>query len=577
MRWRLVCITIAILAWMASSLRTAEPDEVRRLVRQLDDSRFERREQADLALRRLGPEIVELLEAELQANPPLEVTHRLHNVLHAVGQTWRIDRRLEGLWRADGVEPPPSCDDLTFLRRATLDLVGRVPTLAEIRAFEKDQGRRKALIDRLLASDEHADHWARLLARRLLGEFDTPSFPALHRWLKDELIRKTSWKDLTVKLLTASGTPKENPAVLFLAAHLGQPVPGQARGREGLTDMMPLTGRTVWSFLGVQLHCAQCHDHAFNPDWKQKHFWSVNAFFRQIERTERDGSFELRDNAALNPTGLIYYQSPNGRCFPTPGALQFLDGRKITPGLEAGRRRPELARFVTSHPFFGQAMVHRAWRHLFGPGLTSQPLLDDIGEHNEAFDQDLVDTLAKDVAEAGYDHRQLLRWIMASRAYQARSSADPTVWLEGPAGRRPAKPLSFDQLFDSVTLLTGGPSDQRASQRRLAAPGEPGPGDPSEVDLDPPEYDRARLALWLMNGQPPATGGVLTAEILSQKPDAIIESLFLATLTRRPAPQELAAIGKHVRAELAKSAEPLPVWQDVLWALINGSEFRVVR
>ncbi|MBL8796123.1 MAG: DUF1549 domain-containing protein, partial [Planctomycetia bacterium] len=259
-----------------------------------------------------------------------------------------INEQLVAQWQQEGLTSAGRCTDLEFLRRISLDLLGRIPTLDEALAWERDvrPNRRAALVDRLLTSDEHTDHWSRLWLTWLLGD-EPPEQHAkpLRAWLKEQTARNVSHRDLTLQLLTASGRSDANPAVHWLAAHLGQPFPADKVQRDGQFDMAPAVGRTAWLFLGWQLQCTECHDHAFNPDWKQKHFWGINAFFRQLEHKPGAGdaaAFELGDNPDFNRGGRICYEAPCSVFRAT--AATYIDGRRI-PANSTQTRRQELANF----------------------------------------------------------------------------------------------------------------------------------------------------------------------------------------------------------------------------------------
>src|SRR5262249_33454652 len=151
--------------------------------------------------------------------------------------------------------------------------------------------------------------------------------------------------------------------------------------------------------------CTQCHDHPFNDEWRQEHFWGVNAYLRQVEavsgRPDRnqnkkaadDKQYELRDNASYNKGGLVPYERRSGLVEYTKGF--FLDGTKLPNTLE-GTRRQELAKRVIGSPYFAKAFVNRMWGHFFGRGFTKE--IDDFGEHSPVSQPQLLDKLAKDWA-----------------------------------------------------------------------------------------------------------------------------------------------------------------------------------
>src|SRR5262249_15255527 len=151
-------------------------------------------------------------------------------------------------------------------------------------------------------------------------------------------------------------------------------------GEQGRFDVVPLTDRLGRFFLGTDLHCVRCHDHPYNPELKQAHFWGVNAFLRQIDRVG-DGAGEpaIRDNPELNKGGRVFMERRNGIVLPV--LPTFLDGTQLKA--EGKRpRREVLASLVPTHPHFHPAVVNRIWTRLMGRGLTEQPGSEDFGEYN---------------------------------------------------------------------------------------------------------------------------------------------------------------------------------------------------
>src|SRR5262249_19341828 len=199
----------------------------------------------------------------------------------------KINERLAEKSKANKLTPSARCSDYEFIRRVSRDIIGRIAKPEEITRFFKDPEatRRALLIERLLASEEYARNWANIWTVLLMTRSgaNTPGqaiyHEQMHKWLEEQFAKSDcSYKDIVTELLTASGKTNENGPVNFVLAHLGEPTPPGKEMEEGRFNMVPLTSRTTRLFLGLQTQCAQCHVHPLNKDWKQQHFWGVNAF-----------------------------------------------------------------------------------------------------------------------------------------------------------------------------------------------------------------------------------------------------------------------------------------------------------
>jgi len=508
--------------------------------------------------------------------------------------TKHINERIAASWAASQLMPADPVTDLEFLRRISLDLIGRIPTVQEIVDYEKDRlpDKRARLVERLLGGDGHAEFWSRLWITWLQGEALPPIYQdQLRGWLKGQLASNVSHKDLATALLTATGKSTENGAVHFVLMHAGRPLPAELAQRDGQFDVVPLTKHTVRLFLGTQIQCAECHCHPFNAEVKQKHFWGINTFFRQIERKvgpqgkNEPPVLELADNREFNKNAIILFEKRNG-VFLTAEAM-FLDNSRL-PRTHAGTRRAALAEHICRHPDFARAYVNRLWGHFFGRGLNELPAVDDFGEHNPVIHPELLDQLAKDFIACGYDTRQLIHWICASDAYQLKSAVNATNENEETAvffSRMALKPINFDQLFDSVltaTRLTASLSaDERKQMRQhwrkeVIVHCDDDKGEPTFLDGEP---DPFRQMMMLMTSKEinrainnPKTGPI-DKSLLQEKPERIIDALYLATLSRHPTVKEIAQIQNHVRTVQGKGGDLAALWQDVFWSLLNSSEF----
>ena len=211
-------------------------------------------------------------------------------------QVTYINEMIEKQWKANKIEPAERCNDYTFIRRASLDLIGRIAKPHEIEKYMKDppRERRSKLIERLLDSDEFAQNFAAIWTVHLLTRSgSTPLHQEqLRDWLAEKLTEKREgktviyapdWSQIVTELLTATGKTNENGATNFILHHMGEALPQQERAASGGFDMVPITSRTTKLFLGLRTQCVQCHDHPFQGEWGQHNFWGINAFFRQVD------------------------------------------------------------------------------------------------------------------------------------------------------------------------------------------------------------------------------------------------------------------------------------------------------
>ncbi|RUL82073.1 DUF1549 and DUF1553 domain-containing protein [Tautonia sociabilis] len=492
-----------------------------------------------------------------------------------------IDRLIREGWESAGVSPSPRAPDGEFLRRASLDLLGRIPSLGEATAFleSKDPDKRAKLIDYLLNHPDYARHFGNLWSVTLIGRGDQGNAvnrPALRAWLRTQFAANTPWDQIARELITATGpnTP-ENGATNFALAHLE-------------FDAVPLTSITTRVFLGQQIQCTQCHDHPSN-DWKQADFWGINAFFRgvrsrQVRRVGAGGAeetayFELYDD----PTdAFVSYDRRDGTIkgtFPT-----YLDGRKISQGTDVNRRL-ELGRFITepTNSQFAAAFVNRIWGLLMGRGIVHP--IDDFGDHNPPSHPELLDRLAADFRDSGFDVKQLIRWITASEAYhlssvRTRSNERDETYFS----HMTLKPMTPEQLFESLLTATqahqaGGGGDSDARRDRWLRQFVFTFGN-DEVSEGTSFQGTIPQALMMMNGDliTEATSckpGSFLRELLDEarrrgaSAEFVVDRLYLAALCRPPSAKESSA----ALAMLRQGPDPVSVMEDIFWALLNSNEF----
>jgi hypothetical protein len=479
-----------------------------------------------------------------------------------------VDAQLAAAWMAEGITPAATVDDARFLRRVTLDLTGRLPepaTVVEFLANESPDKRARA-IDRLLASDAYAEHWATYWDNLLMGRLTREGFldrPAFHEWLRDEFAKNTPWDKLVHELLTAEGynTNKRplrggGPDPADFDERYNPAVNWFLRYSRALPDMASATSKL---FLGVQIQCAQCHDHK-TEKWKQDDFRQFAACFVKtyptyVEKpqmlTSVVGVFrmELKDRMFMPPVKQ-YEQAFGSYADYVEPKPKLLDGPEVTTW---GSRRKVLADWVTAkeNPWFAKAIVNRLWGKLLGSGFVEP--IDDVRPGNPPIAGETWQTLADDFTRHDFDLRHLLRAIANTEAYGRACTA-----LALPPGKRdhwaayPLKQLDVEELFDAVVQATGAEAGiNRVSNNNFALirgsfinqlVNQGATDDMPEVKELEETIPRSLMLIngALICGSTRTTPGFgLSAALKDGTDDAtVVERLYLQTLSRRPTDAE---------------------------------------
>ncbi len=551
-----------------------------------------------------------------------------------------IDLRLRADWHDAGVAPTPPADDATWLRRVWIDVAGTIPSpeiVGRFLADGTDKGARKRAraIDELLASPRWADHWTAYWDDVWMGrdarrpDVDAGAFRG---WLHDALARNEPWSEVVTQLLTATGRNSAGGAKRDAEANDGRggaaagvngAVNWTLRYQEAPADMAGAASRTL---LGVQLQCAQCHDHK-TEKWTQKDFQSFAAAFlrTRLEPVDDDGMaggkgllrrVDLADLGRPAPRFAKKMADVDAIAKTRPAAI---DGTDLGEGEGV---RVALARWVTrpDNPWFARALVNRMWGHFLGRGFVDP--VDDLRPSNPPVAPDLLDALAADFVASGYDVKHLVRIIVGTAAYAlsaapldaATAKIDPEAKLWE---RFRVTPLGPDELLDAVIEATKLDAiveqTGRIDMAQVRAKVTQRYGFLFDVDEESDQSDYVGTiaqGLALLDGSVVATGasvlpGSALAEILAMPGDdaSKIEALYLRTLSRLPAPGEVERWTRFVRAakdepdpaapanDPASPGPPDPLrglegragrqhrgararaYEDVLWTLLNSSEF----
>jgi hypothetical protein len=503
----------------------------------------------------------------------------------------KLDPLIEAMWHEAKVTPAPPADDGAFLRRVSLDLIGRIPTLAETKAFLADTApeRRARLVDTLLGSHAFAEHWGAVYADLLFGrerkaarlekQYDPES------WLVRAFDENRGYDKMARELLTASGDLRENGAVGFVVA--------RARGGGGPEAV---TGAAARIFLGLQIQCAQCHDHPYDKRWKQEDFYGLVAYFARTkpknEKIELSQMSMMAEDETTAPAAKKKVKQPKTfvlvdvkrgeakmrRPHTEEDLLvspRFL-GRDVQPRGDETRRQA-LARAILGSDLFAKTMVARTWAQLFGTGIVD-PWDDLGGEHDQKHPPILVE-LARDFVASGHDVKHLVRTIVLSTAYARGGGSEAGVGVFARAGVRPLAP---EQLFRSLVVATGADEmgrkkrDPERTERRLENAFKEyqfvfGDDEMAEADRFDGSVPQALLLMngELTNGGARADQGGVLAQILaaSADPEARLDDMFLAAYARRPSAEEKLPLLELLRTHRGRAA-----YEDVYFALLTSTE-----
>jgi hypothetical protein len=502
-----------------------------------------------------------------------------------------LDRLVNGQLKKANVEPAKRTTDEQFVRRVWLDLTGRLPMPADVTEFiaDKSPNKRAQLIDKLLASDEFAKHWglywrdvitSKVADQRL--NFFTPHF---EKWIVEQIKSNRKWSEITRDMLTATGEVRnadidKNGQAFFMISR---------RGADSVTEIAAETSRI---FLGIQIQCAQCHDHPSDV-WKRQQFHEFAAYFARSRERPIFEEKKIKGSAVVSlPFGEHAMPDKDN---PTkkgrPVQPRFIDGKgppsKGFKGLSDADRRSALADAIVSkkNPWFAGAFANRMWGELMGQAFY-QPI-DDLGPEKEAMMPEVLARVAGSFRGSDYDVKELFRTLMNSETYQRqiRPGESPDQHLLFASHNRAR--LSANALWMSLVDVLGsmsqgprgagfGPFARFAGLEALFK---------QEFGYDPStraeEVEGSVSQALLMMNNPTinqkiqAKGTNLLARILSSytQDDEALRMVYLRALARRPTDRELARCREHLRVAGSRAEG----FEDILWALINSTEFQTKR
>lgn len=487
-----------------------------------------------------------------------------------------IDKLVYARLQKLGLSPSGPCTDAEFLRRASLDATGVLPTPEEVRAFGLDTNpdKRNELINRLLASPAYADYWAVKwgdLIRPNPFRVGVKPVYLLDLWLRESFRQNKPYDQFVREIVTAQGsTHKLGPVAVF-------------RDRREPIDATTLISQI---FLGVRLECAKCHHHP-NEKWSQSDYYQFAAYFAQTKHKGQGISAPISGEAEyiyFAPGGEVRHPISGEVMKPKPpdGPVAALAvDRDPRVALADWMARPD-------NPFFARAAVNRVWANFMGRGLVDP--VDDFRASNPPSNEALLDWLAQDFVRHSYDLKHLMRTIMRAHVYQISALPNEHNLADTRNfSRFYRRRLTAEVLLDAVSGVTGVaetfqglPSGARAMEtwnHRLDSDFMDAFGRPNASADCPCERDvkgSMVQALHLMNSnnlQAKIGGAEGRAKKLadsSRSEPEIITELYIAAYGRAPATDEMQRAQK---AFAAKDATRKTATEDLLWALINSAEF----
>lgn len=482
-----------------------------------------------------------------------------------------------------GLPPSGLADDATFLRRVTIDIAGRLPTLEETREFLADPGvdRHEKLVDRLLATADHAyffaSKWGAVLRNRRKDakEDTTPTF-AFHKWIKESIEQDRPFDQFVREILTATGKYTEAPAAVWY--------------RE-VREVPSLVEDSAQLFLGQRMMCARCHHHPFEK-WSQQDYYGLAAFFTRVDVKEPPAP-KKEKGAKTNPmkppfsvmhkAGVAQAVNPRTRQTVVPTGL---DAAPLQIAADADPR-VHLVDWMTKsdNPYFARTVANRYWKHFLGRGLVEPE--DDMRATNPPTNPELLDALAKHVVDTKFNLKKLIRAICTSTTY--RLSAIPNGDNEEDRqnySRFMPRRLFAEVLLDSVDDVTGTRSAFKglpAGTRAIHLPdnqfdnyflnvfGRPDSSSACECERS----NDSSLVQWLHLLNSPDLQGKISkgraAQMVKDKRShqEKLNELYLLAYSRPVRPEELAKLEAH----LQRTANLQRAYEDVVWSLLNTKEF----
>jgi hypothetical protein len=493
-----------------------------------------------------------------------------------------VDEHLAANWRRLGVVPSRPATDDEFIRRATLDICGTLPTPDEVKAYVADNrpDKRARLIDRLLERPEYASHfaikWADILRNRGQGygtSQQRPGTALFHGWIRDSIAENKPYDRFVGEILTASGSQETNPPAIWYRTIRTTP---------------EYVESTAQAFLGIRIQCAQCHHHPAER-WSQSDYYQLAAVFARVGRKGGFADAEV-------PTGETIYLADSGEVVHPrtrhvmqprpPGGAPFKLTRFDDP-------RHAFVKWMSArdNPYFARTMANRMWGHFLGRGIIHP--IDDARSTNPPSNPELLDALARDFATNGYDVKRLIRTICNSCAYGLSSTpeeanrGDVQSFARYHPRRLPAEVLldGIGQVLDAPTKFRSVAGDFPSGTRAIDLPDEAVPshfldvfGRPARNSacecerVDAPALGQTLALVGSAELQDKLTtpkGFVARLASNGKPPRENVEEIFMRVFARPPRPKELAVALRLLESQ----ADRKDAYGSLLWSLLATNEF----
>lgn len=491
-----------------------------------------------------------------------------------------INAEFANSWSESGIKPSQDATDGEWLRRVFLDIAGRIPTSQELSEFHRatNQDKRRQVVEALLDSEDYIRHFSQTWSNLLIGRVSLPDLPSveLRRFLRNAFHSNRGWNLIVEDVITANGSPKDNGAASFLLAHTNN-------------EAVPVTAITAKVFLCQQIQCAQCHDHPLN-DFRQNEFWSLNAIFKEMRPVASTNKGEMSIQRTPHP-GNVFYESRNG---VLRVAFPEYDGIQLDPNSEQDLRT-QLAKAMQrgESPQIARAFVNRLWQHFMGRAFTLQ--VDDMGPHSGISHPRVHDQLSRQFVLAGYDIKQLIRWITQSKPYNlsstysaANASDTPETGASPLFSRCYVKSMTGEQLFDSVLVATdargvlGDTWEEVESNRSRWIQQFVCSFNTDENDESTYFDGTINQALAVMNSDlvrstvfSTKAGYIGHSSGPKESPDGRIDAIALSALSRKATPSEqkfAKSLIKNYERTMGIEGRSVAI-RDVMWAYLNSNEF----
>jgi hypothetical protein len=517
----------------------------------------------------------------------------------------RIDSSYKNLWTEKNIQPASLSSDEEFLRRAYLDITGRIPTAEQTLSFlnSKEPDKRQKLLLQLVNSPEFAEYFAALWTELFLGYKNDPYVQrsVFREWLQSKIQSNAGWDNIVTEMLVASGSLTETPALNWYARHK--------------LDAPDLADDTSRLFLGIQLGCARCHDHP-HEKWKLEDFYGLAAFYsglkkdelsrmerRQVRRLKQQKQemiekYKTADVARKNQPEMVKQLRQEFRDLlrmtqePSESITAEIQGKNVVYQVKfllepraahaTIDQRKQLAAWIISptNPYFAKAFVNRIWGLLMGRGFVHP--VDDMGGSNLPSNPQLLNDLAADFKQHGFDVKHIVYQIANSRTYQLSSqseSKEPPAQYE----RGKVQILNPTQLMNSFFTATSMETALRKKSHRefeerkeMIYLHHVFLFDNDETKSNVQFEGTIPQALFLLNGR-------LTNEavrplyqntierVIRQNLDTAgkIDRLFINALSRHATRAEMNSLLRYVQ----QSGENVAPYEDIFWALLNSNEF----